>query len=302
MRKLKFFVSLLTKDNHYQRQQEAAARDAGRRLGIDIDVLYSASDAINQSEQLLKAIQSPKDSRPDAILCCPAGTTLLQVARHAATAGVGWAILNRECDYVAELRKSHQVAVFSIATDNEEVGRLQGRQISTLLPEGGLVLYILGPTVSSITHLRSTHMHSAKPCNVQVRTLIGNWTEDSGHQAVSRWLQLSTSHTTPVSLVAGQNDDMAMGARKAFEDETHGEERHRWTSLPYIGVDCCPGTGQEWVRQGLLTASVINPPTCGVAVELMAKAIETKSQPLERTVIPPVSFPPIDKLMRKPTP
>ncbi len=296
MKKLKFLISLLTKENHYQRQQEAAAHDAAQRLGVELHALYADNDAITQSEQLLNAIQSSKDSPLDGILFYPVGTTLLQVARHAAAAGIGWAVLNRECDYIGELRRSHQSPVFSVTNDNAEIGRIQGRQIAALLPEGGLILYILGPSVSSIAQLRSTWMQSTKPANVHVRTLTGDWSEQSGYKAVSRWLQLSTSRSIPVNLVAAQNDDMAIGARKAFEEETHGAERDRWTSLPYIACDCCPSAGKEWVRKGLLTASVVNPSTAGIAVEMMVHAIQTKSQPSECTSIAPTSYPQLDTL------
>jgi len=301
MKKLRFLVSLLTTENHYQRLQESFARDTAQRLGVDVEILYANNDAISLSEQLLNAIQSPaKHSRPDGIVCYPVGTTLLQVARQAAAAGIGWAVLNRECEYTAELRKSYNSPIFSVGTDNAEIGRLQGRQMGAMLPQGGLVLYILGPSISSIAQLRLSEMQSSKPASIQVRTLIGNWSEQSGYKAVSRWLQLSTSHTAPVNLVAAQNDDMAIGARKAFEAETRGAERERWVGLPYIGCDYCPGAGQEWMRKGLLAASVVNPPTSGIALELMVKAIESKSQPAERTLAAPASYPPIEKLAATP--
>ena len=54
----------------------------------------------------MTAIQSSSIPRPDAILFEPAGSTALpQVARAAAAAGIGWVILNREADYVNDLRR-----------------------------------------------------------------------------------------------------------------------------------------------------------------------------------------------------
>jgi ABC-type sugar transport system substrate-binding protein len=297
MKRLKFLVSLLTNENYYQRHQGTAAQEAAQRLGVDVQVLFAENDPVAQSEQLLNAIQSSsKGFLLDGIICYPVGTTLLQVARQAAAAGIGWAVLNRECDYLAELRNNYQVPIFSVRNDNTEIGRIQGTQMGALLPEGGLILYLLGPSVSSVTQLRSTSMQAAKPGNIQMKTLIGNWSEQSGYKTVSRWLQLSTSHGSPVNLVAAQNDDMAVGARKAFEDETRGEERERWTSLPYIGCDCCPGAGQDWVRKGLLTASIVNPPTAGRALEMMVNAVQTKSQPAECTLMAPTSYPQLDTL------
>lgn len=277
-----------------------AAEDVAQRLGIDVQVLFAGNDAIAQSGQLLNAIQSSADARPDGVVCAPVGTSLVRVASSAAEAGVGWALLNREGEYVDELRRKHPTPIFSVSVDQAEVGRIQGEQIRALLPEGGLVLYVLGPKANPIAKERLTWMQKVMPANVQLRTLSGDWSEQSGYNAVSRWLQLKTSHETPVTLVAAQNDDMAMGARRAFEDETHGQARERWTSLPYIGCDSCPGAGQEWVRSGRLTASVIHPATAGLAIEMMVRAIQTKSQTLERMIVDPVSDPPIAQLARIP--
>jgi ribose transport system substrate-binding protein len=296
MKKLRFLISLIMPENHYQKLHAASARVTAQRLGVDIEVVFANNDAIAQSEQLLNAIQSSKESRFDGVICAPVGTTLVQVARHAASAGIGWAILNRECEYSDELRRKFQVPVFSVCPDQEEIGRIQANQIKALLPEGGLILYILGPTVSTISEIRSRAMNAAKPANVQVRTLVGNFSEQSGYSAVSKWLQLSTSTSTPVKLVAGQNDDMAMGAKKAFEALTNGADRFRWLSLPYIGVDCCPEAGQKWVQSGLLKASVVNPPTAGIALETMVRSLRGGGPAPERTLVRPHSYPSIEQL------
>src|SRR5579859_20960 len=291
MKKLKFLLSLILEENAYQKLLAATAQDAAKRLDIALEILFAGNDAITQSEQLLSVIQSSsKDSKPDGIICVPVGTTFVQVARRAVAAGIGWALLERRCDYLEELRRDYQVPIFGVSPDQEEIGRIQGQQIGALLPGGGLILHIIGPSASSAVELRSEGMHSTKPANVEVRTLNGNWSEESGYKTISRWLQLSTSHSAPVKLVAAQNDEMALVARKAFENETSSEERKRWTSLPYIGCDGCPRAGQDWIRRGLLAASVAIPSTADVAVELMAGAIRTKTQPPERKILLPTAL------------
>jgi ribose transport system substrate-binding protein len=297
MKRPKFLVSLIMEENHYQKQHEVAVREAARHLAVEIELLYAGKDAITQTEQLLKAIQTPaKEDRPDGIICAPVGTTLMQVARQAKAAGIGWAVLNRECDYLTEMRKQSNVPVFSVTVDQGEVGRLQAKQIAALLPQGGLILVLLGPQGNSIVEQRFTWLQTLKPENIQMRTLVGDWSEQSAYKTVSRWLQLKTSQTTPVNLIAGQNDDMAVGAKKAFQDLLEGELQKRWTKLPYLGVDCCPGAGREWVVSGLLTASVVSPPTAGIALELMVKALQSQTKPPERTVVSPTSYPPIDRI------
>ncbi|HZR28031.1 MAG TPA: hypothetical protein VFA71_04570, partial [Terriglobales bacterium] len=60
-----------------------------------------------------------------------------------------------------------------------------------------------------------------------------------------------------------------------------------------------PAAGQEWVRRGLLTSSVVLPPTAGIALETMVRAIQSKSKPPERTIVAPVSYPALEKLAPK---
>jgi len=295
---MNFLVSLIMAENAYQQDQAAAASEAARRLGAKVQILYADNDAITQSQQLLNVIQSASaGSRPDAIICHPVGTTLKQVAREATAQGIGWALLNREDDYLADLQGMSTPSC-CVTVDQEEIGRIQGRQFGALLPKGGLVLYILGPSTNPVFKQRTTGMESTKPQNIPIRTLRGNLTEKSGYDAVTAWLQLKTSRATPVSLVAGQNDNMAIGARKAFEEILSGEERERWSSLPYTGCDASPRAGQEWLRAGLLAASVFLPPTAGVAVETLVQAIQTKKQPPLRKQLAPESYPPMGNFLK----
>lgn len=297
MSRLNFVVSLNTDKNDYQREQGAAAEETGRRLGVGVQVLHADNDAIQQSQQLLNMIQAPQGRRPDGIIVMPVGTGLAQVANAAVSAGIAWVGLNRDLDYLAELRRKYKVPVFGVGVDQEEIGRIQGRQIAALLPEGGMVLYIMGPAGNVAVTARTTGMQATKPVGVQVRTLRGSWTEASGYDAIAAWLRLTTSHQTPVSLIAAQSDNMAMGARRAFENITSGADRERWCSLPFLGIDAVPDPAQEWVRKGLLTASVVLPITTSTAMEMLVRAIETGTQPPEKNKpVAPVSFPAIEKL------
>ena len=219
MPKTKLLVSLTTNDNDYQVEQAHAAEQAARKFGADLQILYADNDAINQSTQILKAIQAAPDERPDAIIFEPVGgTSLPQVARAAVNAGIGWAVLNREANYIPELRSANKAPVFSVSSDHMEIGRIQGRQCAALLPGGGTVLYIQGPSETSAAKERTLGMQEAKPTNIHLITLKGQWTEESSQRAVRSWLKLSTSQKTSGDLVAAQDDSMAIGARKAFQE------------------------------------------------------------------------------------
>jgi ribose transport system substrate-binding protein len=297
MKKLNFVVSLTTNDNDYQMEQAASATEAARRLGIGLELMYGESDSILQSQQLLKIIQSSPESHPAGILFEPiGGTALPQVARAAASAGIAWVILNREVDYIAELRRSYKVPIFSVTSNHEEIGRIEGRQLTALLPGGGTVLYIQGPSESLAAKQRTAGMCETKPDNIQLKMMKGNWTEGSAYKALSAWLKLSTSLQTKIDVIAAQNDAMAVGAKKAFQELREDAGRDRWLSLPYLGCDGVSKTGQSWVKSGLLAATVVNPANTGQAIEMLAHALQTGNAPPDRTFTTPRSFPAVDQL------
>ncbi len=297
MKRPKFLVSLPTRDNDFQVEQALSAEQAAAKLGMDAEVVFADNDAVNQSTHILKAIQSRPDSRPVAIVLEPVrGSALLQVAKAACDAGMSWAVLNRAPDYIKDLRRSAKVFVFALSSSHADIGRIQGRQFAALLPQGGSVLYIEGPSYSAAAQERTSGMLETKPRNIQLTTLKGQWTAESAERAVSSWLKLVTSQKTPFDLVGAQDDSMAMGARNAFEKITNEAERARWFNLPFTGCDGVPKTGQKWLRDGLLTATIYIPPLAGQAIEMLAKAIKTRVQPPEHTLTQSTSIPPLDKL------
>ena len=296
MDKLSFLVSLTTDDNDYQMEQAKSAEEAARKFGVEVQIIYADNDAITQSTQLLKAIQSSEAHRPDAILFEPVGGTALpQVARAASAAGIGWAVLNREANYVTELRAA-SAPIFVVTSDHLEIGRIQGRQIAALLPHGGNVLCIQGPAENSAAKERTAGMQETKPSNVHPTLLRGQWTEESAQKSVRSWLKLTTSHKAAIDLVAAQDDSMAIGARKAFEELTNEMERERWLKLPYLGCDGLPGTGQAWVKSGLLAATVYVPPNAGQAIEMFVGGLKHGKRPAERALTVPVSIPSLAEL------
>jgi ribose transport system substrate-binding protein len=296
-KKIRILVSLTTNDNDYQTEQAQSAEQAAKRLDVAAEIIFADNDAINQSTQILKAIQSPPQTRPDAIVFEPVGGTALpQVARAAAAAGIGWAVLNRDANYIAELRKTSSAPLFAVSSDHVEIGRIQGRQFAALLPKGGTVLHIQGPSENSAAKERTAGMQETKPANIHVIALKAQWTEESSLRAVRSWLKLTTSQKSAIDMVGAQDDSMAMGARKAFQELANEAERERWLKLPFTGCDGLPNTGQAWVRSGILAATVFVPPNTGQAIEMLVQALQQKKQAPERLLIPPRSIPSLDAL------
>jgi ribose transport system substrate-binding protein len=297
MEKLNVLVSLITEDNDFQREQAAAACAAAQKLGANVEIIYSNNDAVQQTLQILEFIQQPA-KRPGAILVEPVGTGMPQVAKAAVSAGIAWGLINTGADYLSGLRQHAMVPVFSVMSDNEQIGKIQGQQITALLGDVGSVLSIEGPTARDVTRLRSKGMMANKPHTVMIKSLKGDWTQRSGYHAIKSWLALSTSRDMHIGMIACQNDDMAMGARRAFEELPDLQQRDKFLRLPITGCDGVEKAGLTWVRQGRLTATVISPPIMGDALQLLAASRRNGSQPPEVTLIAPNSFPPLAELTR----
>lgn len=293
MSPLRVLLSLVRDDNDYQREQADAAQAAATRAGVDLRIVYAGGDAITQTKQLLALLQKPAAERPDAIIVHPAGTSMSEVAKACVQHGVGWIVVNRSAEYLPQLRASAKVPVAGVELDNVEVGRLQGRQFAALLPNGGTVLYLEGPS-TTVTKERHAGARESVPPNIELQSARGQWTEASGAQALS--IRLGLRGGKQPDLVGSQNDAMAMGARKAAEALPPGAQRDHWLSIPYTGVDGVSTSGQTWVQKHLLAATVVVPPLAGTAVELLARAVAT-GQPMPlRTVVAPASYPPVEEL------
>ncbi len=300
MKKLRFLVCLTTNDNDYQIEQAQSAEQMARKLGAEVQIVYADNDAITQSTQILKAIQVAEEKRPDAVVFEPVGGTALpQVARAAASVGIGWAVLNRDASYIPEMRKSSSAPIFGVSSDHLEIGRIQGRQFAALLPHGGAILYIQGPAENSAAKERALGMQETKPSNIHVTALRAQWTEESAQRAVRSWLKLITSQRAAIDLIGAQDDSMALGARKAFEELANESERERWLKLPFTGCDGLPKTGEAWVRSGLLAATVFVPPNTGQAIEMIFQAIQNGKKAPERALTVPVSIPALGQLKKR---
>jgi ABC-type sugar transport system substrate-binding protein len=296
MKPQRVLISLMTSKNDYQQEQAAAAEQAARRLGVEVKVIYAENDSMIQSQQLRQVLNGPADMRPDAIICHAVDSPFEQIARSAVESGIGWAILNREVTYLTDLHQQSKVPVVCVMVNQEEVGRIQARQFATLLPKGGVVLYVQGAAGNYSAERRTAGMRAAKPANLQVMSLRGRFTEESGYKAAKDWLDLPTTRDAKLNLVGAQNDNMALGAQKAFKENSSS----RWSHLQFTGCDAAGAVGRSRIQKGILIASIAIPPTAGIALELLVASLKAGTKPTALTMLAPASFPVLESI--KPLP
>ena len=88
------------------------------------------------------------------------------------------------------------------------------------------------------------------PRNIKLIAMKGQWTQESAFNAVCSWLRLSTSDKLPIDAVVAQNDAMALGARKALQEQSNAAVRDKVMSLPFLGCDGLANTGKKQVASG----------------------------------------------------
>jgi ABC-type sugar transport system substrate-binding protein len=282
-------VSLTTEDQEYQALQGDDAREAGRRLGVDVEVLFAEDNAVLQIQQLFRFVHAGEGERPAALLVhtrVPDG--LERVARNAVQAGIGWILLNRTAPYVEALRRERPaVAVAAVTSDHVEVGRIHARQLVQLCADGAHVLYVQGPADASAARLRLQGLEEAlRGRPYELKVVNGEWTAASAEKAIAGWLRLRTSDLFQPTVVVAQNDLMARGARAALE-----RLRPDWARLPFVGCDGLPKGGRLDVDEGRLAATITMPSCASPAIDLAVKWIRAGAVPPAGTVLAPAPYP-----------
>jgi ABC-type sugar transport system substrate-binding protein len=289
----KVVVALLNAEQEFQQVQAEDARDAGARLGLEVEVSFAEGHAVVQIQQLFKHIHAPEGERPAAVVVEAATAEGLErVARNAVKAGIGWVLVNTRVAYVDALRAEHpELAIAMVGTDQKEVGRIQGRQGLSLVPRGGHVLCVQGPADSTVSADRLAGLKETLGKAFEVRGLNGDWTEAGGAKAVTSWLRLKTAEAFTPAIVVSQNDSMAAGAR-----QTLLQHHPEWGSVPFLGCDGLPEGGQAMVARGELAATVVTPSNTGPALEIVSRWLKSRQVPSREILLPPRSHPPEDHL------
>ena len=286
-------------DNEYQDLQRRDALEHAHYHRISVAEYSAQNDPETQVGQIRRALAQPPSERPYAILVHPVrDSRLIAVAREAASQGVGWVILNRDADYLHDLRqKFPELLLFCVKPDQHQVGRIQGRQFKRLLPEGGELFYIQGPLLVSTAEARFAGVQEElRGSPIKLVTFRADWTSEGGEQALRSWIQTVEAADLPKCLVGAQNDNMAVGAKQALASEAEARGQPAIARVHVTGCDGLPGFGQRLVRERTLAATVVIPPTAGRAVDQVGAALGGAAQPPEELVLGVSSFPPLEDL------
>jgi ABC-type sugar transport system substrate-binding protein len=287
-------VSLHSDKQEYQLAQADDARRAADKAGLEVRVTYFDSDPKKQVQQISEVVAAAEGLRPVAVVAETAGSVGFErMARTALEAGVGWVLASDNPRYLDSLHREFPGKIVSSACANhEEMGRLLGRMAAALLPSGGKLLVVEGPTATAATLQRRRGLEDGIRGSKTVigKTLGADWTSGGAGKAVEFWLKLAGKSAQRPDLLVSFNDEMAVGALGALE-HMHPE----WGKITAVGCDGLPEGGQRLVREGVLAATIVMPTTAGACIELVARAMHGEEIPIT-TSIPVRPFPTMEGL------
>lgn len=270
-------VSLLAEHQEYQQVQAAEARTAAARGGLDARVVYAESDPTRQIKQITEAVSAPGGS-PVAVVVETAGSVGFErVARSVLEAKVGWVLVSDSPRYLDSLHREFPDRIVTAAClNNEEMGRLLGSMVLALLPAGGKLLVVEGPTATAATLQRRRGLEDGiRGSKAQiVKTLGSDWTAAGAEKVTGAWLRLAGKSAQKPDLLVALNDEMAVGVLRGIKTQ-----RPEWGTIRAIGCDGLPSGGQRLVREGVLAATIVTPATTGPGVDLLVKAMHGEQVP-----------------------
>jgi ABC-type sugar transport system substrate-binding protein len=276
----------------FQRSQEGAAQMAAARGGVEARILVAENDRDLQIRQIMDAVLLPEGRRPVAVVAYTAAVEgYEQVARVALEAGIGWVLVDSQMSLDPLRGEFPDALVSSVSADSVEVGRLSARLALALLPRGGEAVVIEGPSGTSTALQRLQGLQEGLGGS-QLRignTLVADWKTAGAEKVTESWLERAGDSLVRPDLIISQNDEMAVGMLRVLR-----ERKPSWGKVPAIGIDGLPDHGQRLVREGVLSATILNPSPTGPGVDLVVRWL--RGEKVGPITIPVRPYPAIEEL------
>ena len=246
------------------REKQNAELRMGAYFHDNVELMFAA--AYDSDERQVQQIDSLVTTGIDLLIVAPNQVaTITPAIDRAFDKGIPVIVFER--------KTSSQKYTAFMSADNYEMGRVMGEYIAGRLHGKGRVLEVMGLKGSSPAierHNGFTDALKNYPDIEFVATLQGDWTEESAVKAIHDY----QGDLSNIDFVFGQNDRMAMGAKKALAS----------ASTKYCGIDGLPGEdgGIRLVRDSILDATYIYPTHGDQLLEMAMNILDGK--PYEKEV------------------
>jgi ribose transport system substrate-binding protein len=231
-------------------------------------------DAGDKTEQQVAQMRTLIRQKVDAILISPKESAgLTRVVEEATDAGIPVVVLDRNVN-------TDKYAAF-IGGDNLEIGKAAGKVAVDLLggpgKAKGVIYEICGGLASTPAHERRDGFHEVveKEPGIQIiGGLDGDWKKDKAQRIMQDALKAHDN----INLVYAHNDPMAHGAYLAAKAADKAGD------MMFIGIDANPDEGQQWVRSGEITATLLYPTPGVKGLEVALDILAGKKVPKHITL------------------
>lgn len=253
----------------YQVLQERDALTGGRAAGFELDVAWATS--FDQYGAVRKRLAA---SPADAVVVEPASIATATLILKSLQGRTGLVLLNAwDAAFEPYLAGwGSGLPAGTITQPQSVIGQIQGRQLSAAMPEGANVLVVTGPPRSSAARERLEGLRSSVRPDITLHSTEANqWSETDGILAFNTWYAVFKSRREDIHAIAGQSDDLTVGAWKGGRAVANPEHARMFGRARLFGVGACPGYGKEMVDDGGLAASVTVRPNAGMAIALLRR-------------------------------
>jgi ABC-type sugar transport system substrate-binding protein len=255
----------------YQQLQQKEALAHADPAGLKVEV--ACAPGFDQYRVLRKRLGDAA-SPVDAVITEPANASTMGLMLKELKGKTGCVLLN-VWDSVVEGHVDgwgSEVPIGVVSTPHATIGEIQGRQVSAVVPPDGAVLVVTGPSRSSAAPERLAGLRSTiRPDITVADTEAGQWTEADGILAFNAWYGVFKTRHEEIHAIAGQSDDVAVGARQASLAVPDAAHAAMFAKAKLFGAGGCPGFGKDRVDDGTLDATIAIPPNTGMAITLLKR-------------------------------
>lgn len=220
----------------------------------NIDVRFASADDNDQKQ--VEQIDQFIEDKVDLLIVAPNQVhTISHVINRAYDKGIPIILFDRKSD-------SPKYTAF-MGADNYEIGRSLGRYVAERLHGTGNIVELQGLRGASPAidrHKGFIEGIRQYPNLRLVACRTAGWSVAGGRREMDSILR----RVPHIDCVFGQNDRMALGARRAMK------QANRANGVMFVGVDALPGSqgGMKAVKDGALAASCIYPTRGDLLLEL----------------------------------
>lgn len=239
--------------------------------GADLTVLEAGKDINTQVSQIEMAVTNGAN----VIIIEPVSADgVLAAVKAAEEAGVKCIIYNQNIS-------DPSVATAFVGVSNSDMGYMEMKKACEEIGGEGNIALLLGPLGSEGQLGRSAGYDRALAEYPNVKVVFeedGEWTTENGLRLVENWISTGTK----IDAVVAQNDNMALGAVKAFEDAG-------LSGTPAYGVDAVDDALKA-IDEGRLTATIdqATPTQSKLAIEVAIKLFKGETVNAEYLAEPTV--------------